>query len=78
MSKQYAVKREVLVDLIAARLKLYALENGGVDNWAWYEDSINDYLSNFTDDTKEEEEESYYTFEELAQQLVCDYIELDL
>lgn len=23
---------------------LYALENGGVDNWEWYDDSIRDYF----------------------------------
>ena len=28
--------------LVAARAELVALENGGVDNWEWYSESLHD------------------------------------
>lgn len=40
----YRIDEETLLDLIEDNLKLCALENGGVDNWCWYGDSINEFL----------------------------------
>ena len=31
---------EILID---SQMKLQALENGGVDNWEWYSDSLEEY-----------------------------------
>lgn len=42
--KNYIIDEERLKELLKAELKLMALENGGVDNWSWYSDSLNDFL----------------------------------
>ena len=39
-----AISASELVKLIAADMKLTALEAGGVDNWAWYCESLNNLL----------------------------------
>lgn len=52
-----AVPASDMIELIAAQLKLIALESGGVDNWEWYGTSMcefrdqlpNDYGSQFWD-----------------------------
>lgn len=42
MSKNiYLVDENRLAELIRNEQKLTLLENGGVDNWEWYEDSLN-------------------------------------
>ena len=40
MEELYLVKKSTLIDLIAGYYKLVALENSGVDNWDWYEESL--------------------------------------
>lgn len=45
MEKTYVVYENELRELIHDSLKLMALENGGVDNWEWYGDSLNDFLN---------------------------------
>ena len=52
------VPKEELKELLAARNKLAALESGGVDNWSWYSDSLNDYL----EEDWEANEEAYMKF----------------
>lgn len=54
--KYYIVEENLLKELWINDLKLAALENGGVDNWEWYGESISDFL-------KEQRAEN---FEELA------------
>lgn len=39
-----AIEKDELVELLSAANKLYALNCGGVDNWSWYWDSLDDYL----------------------------------
>lgn len=39
--KNYLVDENRLAELIRNEQKLTLLENGGVDNWEWYEDSLN-------------------------------------
>lgn len=41
------VPKEELIELIKALYKLAALENGGVDNWEWYGESISDFLDRY-------------------------------
>lgn len=43
MEKTYQVSESKLIELIHDSMKLYALEDGGVDNWLWYDDSICDF-----------------------------------
>ena len=40
----YIISKEHLLSLIEDSITLTALENGGVDNWEWYGESINDLL----------------------------------
>lgn len=44
--KYYLVSEEELIDLLEAYYKLIALESGGVDNWEWYSESLNNWLIN--------------------------------
>lgn len=55
--KYYIVEENLLKELWINDLKLAALENGGVDNWEWYGESINDFLK----------EQKAKNFEELAE-----------
>lgn len=41
------ISKEELIELIKALYKLAALENGGVDNWEWYGESISDFLDRY-------------------------------
>lgn len=49
----YLINQKRLKELLAAEAKLYALENGGVDNWSWYSESINDYLNYYFDEHRD-------------------------
>lgn len=42
--KKYIISENKLRQLLKDEIKLEALEHGGVDNWEWYGDSIQDYL----------------------------------
>lgn len=55
--KYYIVEENLLKELWIHDLKFAALENGGVDNWEWYGESINDFLK----------EQKAKNFEELAE-----------
>ena len=44
MIKYRVVPETELLSLLEDSNKLRALENGGVDNWSWYGDSIRDYF----------------------------------
>lgn len=43
LEKQYLVNESELIELLHNSFKLMALENGGVDNWNWYSQSIADF-----------------------------------
>ena len=42
--KYYEVSQDELKDLLYSANKMTALENGGVDNWDWYGESISDFI----------------------------------
>lgn len=42
--KYYIVSEERLRELLEAEAQYIALENGGVDNWEWYDESRRNYL----------------------------------
>lgn len=52
--KKYIIQEDKLVELIADHFALMALENGGVDNWSWYGDSLNQFLNEMEEDEFEE------------------------
>lgn len=43
--KNYIIDENRLRELLKAELKLMALENGGVDNWTYHDDSGQDFLN---------------------------------
>lgn len=57
--KKYIIQEDKLVELIANHFTLIALENGGVDNWPWYEDSLNQLLKEMEEDDFEEAAVNY-------------------
>ena len=50
MEELYLVKKSTLIDLIAGYYKLVALENSGVDNWNWYEESLQSWIEAVRED----------------------------
>ena len=50
MEELYLVKKSTLIDLIAGYYKLVALENSGVDNWDWYEESLQNWIEAVRED----------------------------
>ena len=47
MKKYYFLEEKDLIKLLKDYLELRALKRGGVDNWHYYCDAINDYLNNY-------------------------------
>ena len=67
MEKAYVVYENELRELIHDSLKLMALESGGVDNWEWYSDSLNDFLnSNGEEDFYKIAEKELSNYDELT------------
>lgn len=59
----YIVPEDRLIELLTAEFNLTALERGGVDNWSWYGDSIEDYINLMS----EENNHDFEDYEELAE-----------
>lgn len=78
--RRYIVKESELLELLKARLRLAALENGGVDNWEWYGDSLCDYLRNYCEWNnmryEDEEGDPVIDYDTLALLELDDYREL--
>lgn len=67
MEKVYVIYENELKELLHDSLKLMALENGGVDNWEWYGDSLNDFLnSNGEEDFYKIAEKELSNYDELT------------
>lgn len=49
--EKYTLTKNELKKLITAQLRLAALEFGGVDNWEWYSESIEDFIRNWAIET---------------------------
>lgn len=65
MENKYIVPEKRLRELLKAEARLAALEAGGVDNWEWYSDSLNDYLKNFCE--RNNITRIGYTYEQLTE-----------
>lgn len=88
MERYFKVSESELKELLRGYLTSIALEHGGVDNWDWYGESINDYIE---DSCKEldikpyievagKENEDYVedmTMEGLAEIYLQDYQEVE-
>lgn len=44
MKSNILISEEELREFIESYMRLCALENGGVDNWNWYGESLRDFL----------------------------------
>lgn len=42
--KYYRIAEDELLNLIESDMRLCALENGGVDNWEWYDVSLGNFI----------------------------------
>lgn len=47
---QIIIDKDTLYDLLESDFKYWALENGGVDNWEWYGDSLDDAIESYNAD----------------------------
>ena len=54
-------------ELIDKELKLHALENGGVDNWEFYDESLAEYWN------EKEKQEKIKKFSESICEVMCEY-----
>jgi hypothetical protein len=59
------ISKQRLAELTDAESKLRALENGGVDNWEWYDSSMEEYNKE-----KEQEEKIEDLFDNI-QEVLC-------
>lgn len=59
----YTISEKRLKELVLAELNLSALEQGGVDNWEWYGDSVSDFLSRLSEEYKQ----NFEDFEDMAE-----------
>lgn len=48
VKKYYCLSEEQLKSLIKASNDLAALESGGVDNWSYYGDALDEYYTEYT------------------------------
>lgn len=58
--KKYIIREDTLIELITNNFILRALECGGVDNWSWYGESLNQWLDELDE----------YDFEEVAKKFI--------
>lgn len=64
--KNYKVPKEVLLNLLSARLELNQLECSGVDNWTWYGEGYKEFM--------EEEASAYVSKEEMPEDINSEYV----
>lgn len=64
--KNYKVPKEVLLNLLAARLELTQLECSGVDNWTWYGEGYKEFMK--------EEASDYVSEEEMPEDIDAEYV----
>lgn len=61
---KYIINEDRLKELLLAENKLLALENGGVDNWIWYGDSLKEFIQQWVID-KEYNENKKWNFKDI-------------
>lgn len=65
---KYKIDEKIYIRLLAAELRLAALNCGGVDNWEWYGDSISDALDQLAKSYHLQRED--LTFEDVAKKII--------
>ena len=71
-TKYRLVPEKTLLLLIENSLRLNALESGGVDNWTWYGDSFNSFLSRYNPGL-DFDDDNFMDFTAIAEQEVKGY-----
>lgn len=64
--KNYKVPKEVLLNLLSARLELDQLICSGVDNWSWYGEGYQEFMK--------EEASDYISEEEIPEDIDAEYV----
>ena len=72
MKKYRCVPEKELIILLESYNRLQALENGGVDNWDWYCDSLHNYLENWIAESGVDPSEDW-DFESIAEDDLNNY-----
>ena len=75
MEKYYKTNESELIDLLASRVELEALNAGGVDNWEWYGKSYSKIIRDFFPDANGDELDNL-TFYDCADVLIRDGFEV--
>lgn len=76
MEKYYKISESKLVELLATSIEMDALNAYGVDNWMGYGENFNEIIQEYFPDKKEEELEDT-SFEDCAEILLADYVEVE-
>lgn len=69
--KEYVISEQKLLSLLEDSARLTALENGGVDNWGWYSESLRNYVDSFSEEILPDN----YWFEDVAEDLLKEYLD---
>lgn len=69
MERYFKVSESELLELLTAQCTLIALQHGGVDNWEWYGDSIQEWIE------VQCQTEGIKPFADVAGQENADYVE---
>ena len=72
MKKYYYLTEEELLILLTDSIRLKALETGGVDNWSWYGDSINDFINSWVEENFLDSK-YYWEIEDIAKSELKNY-----
>lgn len=73
--KFYKVEEKDLLDMLEAYERLTALEESGVDNWVWYEDSLTNRLILLKEEYGASEKKGF-NFEDVAKIQLKNYEEI--
>ena len=68
--KHYIISERTLLNLYRAEEELNALEVGGVDNWSWYDESLNSNLEDAKKDFNIPEDDETFVYGALAQNML--------
>ena len=71
--KYYEIKENDLRGLLYEAYQLRALENGGVDNWSWYGESISDFCEEMREEIPALKNEPEVYFEDIVDEVIKDY-----
>ena len=72
---KYLIFEQMMRDYIWDNLYVSALENGGVDNWDWYDESIGDFVYNYCSEESIEDENVKYLEDLVPHELEKHYID---